>query len=98
VKTNLNRGLFRLWLVGSILWVMYWVPAYYAHCYKPSFIACTWDSESVYSQYHDEEFVIAVLLWLLGIPAVAFVLGIIASRVRLWIYRGFRSSETLEPN
>jgi hypothetical protein len=98
MKINGTRGLCRVWAVGSILWVIYWVPAYYAHCYKPYFIACKWGSESVWSQYYVAEFVISVFLWFLGIPAVAFVLGVIGSRVGAWIYWGFRSSDTLEPN
>src|SRR6266446_3218549 len=90
-KIELGRGLRRLWVTGTILWIIYWVWAYGVYCRPPNpiNIVCDWrpsDPSSSYFYYSISD----VLRWIFGVPVLAFALGLVALWAAFWIVRGFR--------
>jgi hypothetical protein len=103
VKMNLARGLLRIWLVGTVSWLIYSAIHYYGDCV---YHAITWRREpypnivcsrsfgfkrEIY--YLQENYVIDILVYVLGVPILAFVLGVAVLLASRWIAKGFRPSQ-----
>ena len=94
MKINLACGLRRAWLVGSLLWMTYLVYYYDSRCdFYTDYIKYWNASRTDYYPYTYHEFVVTAIKSVIGVPALAFILGTIALRVGSWIAKGFRPSE-----
>jgi hypothetical protein len=78
---NLRRGLFRIWILISSIWIIYCLTVYLYGCH--SGYACFFFSLGSRSPIYFD-----IGTWLIGIPALAFVIGLVAC----WIIDGFRRS------
>jgi hypothetical protein len=93
VKLNLAEGLFRIWVVGTILWSLYSIFDYFGRChFYPNEINCRYRSND-YLVYNRGEFSAVFLGWTIGVPIGAFLIGVVALRVGRWIAKGFRPSQ-----
>lgn len=83
---NIERGLFRAWLVGSAGWIAYWVWAKNIACdlgaYSAPWCTAFWQRDPLTI----EEYA-AVAAFIFGIPLATLVAGILV----LWIVQGFRA-------
>jgi hypothetical protein len=81
---NWPRGLFRIWLVGSAIWVGYWIVSISVHKTTggdvPALIESIW---------HDPESFAVLAALVLGAPLLLLLLFSLGS----WILRGFNGEE-----
>jgi hypothetical protein len=94
MKVNLARGLCRAWLVGSLLWIIYWSWRYYKYChhdFSEYFLCYFGGGPSTY--YTNERFYTELLEFVIGTPVLVFLLGAVALCVGRWIAKGFRPSD-----
>jgi hypothetical protein len=89
---NLRRGLLRLWIVLSALWIVFAIWRFWTSCVPGSdgWLWCSigdddWIAELRYFGWRDA---VRLALWLLGPPVACFVLGAIG----LWVGNGFSRS------
>jgi hypothetical protein len=77
---RLRRGLFRVWVLATIVWMIFIFIAYpLSNCYKYGFFATSFYSADLSAYFH-------LGIWLIGVPALAFVIGLSAT----WAVDGFR--------
>ena len=96
---NIGRGLFRFWLIGTALWVIYWSYRCATNCsFTTELVVCGFDSILFNHHWsagvvHDSNNDPWQTYWnlikgLIEIPILVLFLGIAAK----WAIRGFRSS------
>jgi hypothetical protein len=95
VKINLVRGLRRAWLIGSLLWIIYWSWHYYDACLRDSseYFWCYFNGISP-TYYTHEHFFTELLEFAIGTPVLVFILGAVALWIGRWVAKGFRPSES----
>jgi len=80
---NLRRGLFRAWLVGSVIWIGVSIWRLDFSCFFATYPWCKWWVVSPWlSSTH-----LGVLAITFGVPIAAFILGVMVS----WVTKGFHN-------
>jgi len=88
---NLRRGLFRFWVLGSVLWTMLCALEFFQHCAR--YIGCEFftlyylGSGYTFPTYFD------IGKWLIGFPVLAFAIGL----ATCWAIDGFGRPREDEP-
>ena len=83
---NLRRGLFRAWVVASVVWVGACILRYNFSCFFGSYSGCEWWAYPTLNYYVSPNDYVEVLAKTFGVPIAAFVIGIAA----LWAAKGFQ--------
>ena len=81
---GVRRGLLRLWMVGSAIWIAYWSWYFYWQCDWGQVFTCV-APPSLYPAYFT---ILGVLQRLLAAPFLVLVVGLALD----WAVRGFQKS------
>jgi hypothetical protein len=87
---NLRRGLFRAWVLGSALWLVFAIKYLRQHCdifFTGWLSECTFSLGLLQSFFGWKLTFLDVAEWCLVPPVVAFTIGFITL---FWVVRGFR--------
>ena len=98
MRVNLARGVRRIWVIGTALWIPYSIYHYRITCsfyFYPKFIRCPslhGDIDYTTNQYYVQYFM-TLIEKAIGVPILVFVLGTVVLWVGRWVAKGFRPSQ-----
>ena len=88
-RMNARRGLFRMWIVATFGWILYWSWKFYANCYQQVGFYCEW--KHGFATNYSDMGLLATIVWTLILgPVSALLGGLIVTWIVRWIVRGFR--------
>jgi hypothetical protein len=84
---NIGRGLFRLWLIASVVWVGACLLRFDFSCFFGSYPWCEWWMlHRVHYYFSSNNEYVETLALTFGVPIVAFIIG----AAILWAVKGFQ--------
>ena len=96
MRVNLARGLRRIWIAGTIPWIVYCLYHYSTKCFiYPEAIRC-WSlrgNSYSYDGYTTVQYFMTLIEAAITPPVLVFVLGTVIFWVGRWIAKGFQPSQ-----